>query len=825
MKGHHRTITMRLLLAIGSPALIVCLLEVACRVSGFGYPTSFLIPFEIAGKQVWIDNQLFGYRFFSPSVSRAPSPVILPIDKSPDEFRVVILGESAAMGEPEPAYGPARMLQLFLTRRFPDRNVTVVNAAMTAINSHVIREIARELPKMKPDAVVLYIGNNEVVGPFGPGTVFNSKGVLPGLNRIRVILSRMQLASVIKRWWFSRSGSDAQTWQGMEMFQDRIPPDDPGLADVYTSFADNLDGIIGSIHAVGAKPVLCTVAVNLAALAPFHGAAGLLPTADLSALKKIRDDDQLRFRADSGINRMIRETAIRHAPGVTFSDIEAIFEHEGPPGNNYFLDHVHFNLSGSFLTAKAWDEAIATACADTTISDVTFADASNYVMWNPYGALDIAEKMRERFSRPPFTTTADQAGRMVNWNREIADIHRRIRSTPMDTLVTTFESRMMDAPEDFYLVNQAATALLHDDRYAEAGEYLERLHRIVPHRADVRGWLSIIDAISGNSSRAWDIMTRSAPPLGELPADMLASASETLYQGGFRAESLALLEIATRHFPQRLRLQSQLATRYAQTGNAYQSRKLFGELVSRHPDAHWIREEYGLLLAVSGDINGAEDMLGHLKSSNNLDDQIKWVQFLLFKQDFTGAEQRLKNLIDQQPSYARAYDVLIQIYSQQDKYEETVRLLQMLARIEPWRGDVWARLGGYYDLINRIPEAISSYEQAIRLLADPSGTMRSLAWLFATEEDPAIRNPERALAIMDQVLNMTGREDPYSLYVNAAALAGRQRYQDAVREIDSAMAEIAANQSPMLLDELTRARTLFEQGAAIRINRASGHNQ
>ena len=43
---------------------------------------------------------------------------------------------------------------------------------MTAINSHVAVEIARDCAAHQPDLFVVYMGNNEVVGPFGPATVF-----------------------------------------------------------------------------------------------------------------------------------------------------------------------------------------------------------------------------------------------------------------------------------------------------------------------------------------------------------------------------------------------------------------------------------------------------------------------------------------------------------------------------------------------------------------------------------------------------------------------------------------------------------------------------
>ncbi len=48
---------------------------------------------------------------------------MIPIDKSRDGIRVFILGESAAMGTPDPSFGFARILEVLLGRYFPDRSI------------------------------------------------------------------------------------------------------------------------------------------------------------------------------------------------------------------------------------------------------------------------------------------------------------------------------------------------------------------------------------------------------------------------------------------------------------------------------------------------------------------------------------------------------------------------------------------------------------------------------------------------------------------------------------------------------------------------------
>jgi hypothetical protein len=89
--------------------------------------------------------------------------------------RIFIFGESAAQGDPEPAFGAGRYLEVLLRERYPGVNFEVVNVAITAINSHVIVPIARECARYQGDLWIIYMGNNEMIGPFGAATVFGAK--------------------------------------------------------------------------------------------------------------------------------------------------------------------------------------------------------------------------------------------------------------------------------------------------------------------------------------------------------------------------------------------------------------------------------------------------------------------------------------------------------------------------------------------------------------------------------------------------------------------------------------------------------------------------
>jgi hypothetical protein len=177
----------RILAATLIPTLFFVGLELVLRLTGYGYATGFFRETRIGDTPMYVENDRFGLRFFPKELSRIPSPTVLPVKKQKDTYRIFILGESAALGDPEPAFGFGRYLEILLRERFPETDFEVVCAAMTAINSHALRPIARDCAGLAGDLWVIYMGNNEVVGPFGAGTVLGPQS--PPLFSIRASLA------------------------------------------------------------------------------------------------------------------------------------------------------------------------------------------------------------------------------------------------------------------------------------------------------------------------------------------------------------------------------------------------------------------------------------------------------------------------------------------------------------------------------------------------------------------------------------------------------------------------------------------------------------
>jgi len=197
----------RVVTVVLAPLVVLGGLELLLRLFGVGHSTAFTVSCQVEGKAAACPNPDFPLRFFPPGLARQAVPFAIPAEKGPRTVRVVVLGESAAQGDPEPTLGLARFLQAMLEEAVPGARVEVVNAGLVAINSHALVPMARDLARHAPDVVVVYAGNNEVVGPFGPGTVLTGRPPGLGLVRLSLAIGTTRVGQLLGRARRSSSGA------------------------------------------------------------------------------------------------------------------------------------------------------------------------------------------------------------------------------------------------------------------------------------------------------------------------------------------------------------------------------------------------------------------------------------------------------------------------------------------------------------------------------------------------------------------------------------------------------------------------------------------
>lgn len=410
-------------IAFGLLAAMLGALEIGLHLSGYGHSPKFYRTERAADGTAWIrENRWVTAPYFAPEIIRRPQPFRIPARKAPGTCRVFVLGSSAAMGDPEASFSIARVLEVLLYEAHPQIRFEIVNAGITAINSTVVRGIAADCAELEPDIFIVYEGNNEVIGPFGPGTVFSPFLGSPAAVRAAVALKRSRtgqlLAASARR--FGANKTSPNDWGGMGMFlQHGIANDDPRLSTTRELFRENLTAIADSGRAAGATVLLCTVATNRREFAPFlsrhkpglapaalarwqeafdsglaahnagehHAAAThfaaaaaiddqhaetlyLLGHAQLESgdlehgqanLQRALDLDILRFRTDSQLNAVIRSLGATARDGLHVVDLAAKTDAcspQGVTGDEHLYEHVHFNIRGAYRVAYDLCEAI-----------------------------------------------------------------------------------------------------------------------------------------------------------------------------------------------------------------------------------------------------------------------------------------------------------------------------------------------------------------------------------------------------------------------------------------------------------------------------------
>jgi tetratricopeptide (TPR) repeat protein len=473
--GGWRIWVLRIAIGLFAPVLLLGLVEAVLRVCGVGYPTDVTVPCTVQGRSAACYNLFFAAPFFPPGMIKTPQMYAIPAEKPPGTIRIVVLGESAAMGDPEPAFGFSRYLEVMLGERYPSMKFEIVNTGSVAINSHVLLPIAKGLAKYRPDVFIVYSGNNEVVGPYGPGTALTSAGMSLPVIRGSIFYHSTRIGQLL-----TKVGTQKREWGGMAMFLDKqVRANSPLMKYAYANFEQNLRDTIAVARNAGAKVIVSTVATNLMDCAPFASlhrgdlgpdalhswstlvqqgaeqenagspaealklylsaariddeyaelefriARSLAALGDYNAAKEhfvhARDLDTLRFRADSKINDINRSVA-SSSPGVELVDADTIFSKEslnGLVGSELVYEHVHMTPHGSYLLARAMFFQIAKELHADVEHSVqaenapSQAECERLLAFTKFDRSRVLAEMLRRLQEPPFTNQLNHSDQIL----------------------------------------------------------------------------------------------------------------------------------------------------------------------------------------------------------------------------------------------------------------------------------------------------------------------------------------------------------------------------------------------------------------------------
>jgi tetratricopeptide (TPR) repeat protein len=781
----NRLWAFRIIAMVILPLILFACLELGLRLIGFGYPSGAIIQTEVDYPQIYHDNYKFGWRFFPKNIARNFNSFSFDARKTPQAYRIFVLGASAAAGVPEPIYNFGRFIEIMLEDQYPQTKFEVVTVAMPAINSHAVLPIARDCAKYDPDLFIVYLGNNEVVGPFGPGTVFSPMS--PSLSMIRANIAAKStrtgqlleqvLESVVPR------GKKPQRWGGMEMFLDKqVPYDSPALESVYTFYEQNLRDICTAGLSGGAKIVVSNVGVNLKDSPPFASlhredlteaekqqweelyqqgieqeTAGQLEQAIENYLaaeiidetfadlqfrlgkclwntgqyenaqkryRKAKEYDTLRFRADTKINTIIRDVATkRESEGVYFVDSVAVLETNSPHG---------------------------------TPGNELFYE---HVHYRPEGNYIIAKTMVEKIKSvlpPKIKQTSDNA--------------------PLLTLKQCKDRLVLTGYEEYQIARDTLTTMIKKPPFTNQLYHIQRVDELEGE----------IEALGGCTKKPYLAKAVSCyhQTISERPTDWkLRHKLGLILLKGLENPDLAINE--------------------------------FKEVLTFLPD--YLTYSY-LVLVLERQEKYAEaaQFYRHLLKSNIEDANVyhDYADVLRKKGDHKQAITYYNKALKFYPMHSLdAYTSLASSYNQLGKKKKAVNVLRKA--LESFPKDAPCDDLILFPLLVELGQtqlAVDHYQQVLEVKPDHLPVLNNLAWTLAAHPNDAIRDPAKAVRYAQISCELTERKQAKVLDTLAVAYAANGNFHMAAVTAQKAAALATQEDNSALAQRIQKRLRLYQSG-------------
>jgi len=807
------------------PALLLGLLEGGLRIAGYGHRLGFLIK---AG-DFYQSNPRFGWRFFPRDISRAPLPIHLSIDKPAGTYRIVVVGGSAAMGYPDEAFSFSRYLEAMLRDSYPAIRFELANAAMTAANSHMMVPAARDCAKLKPDLLIIYMGNNEVVGPYGPGTVFAGPSASLPVIRMGLWVKAARVGQLVSNTVGVVSGGKGSAeWRGMTMFMENlVPADDARLADTYRHFRRNLQDICRAGADVGAGVIICTVPVDVRHCAPFasthrdglgaedlmrwQGAyeqgvtqerAGLYEQAlkhfaeamaldDRSAdlhfrlgrcyvelgkpgeafehFRQARELDALRFRADATINDTIRQVARDSDGQVTLVDAERAFgtlaDVAGSPGEELFLDHVHPNYRGSYELARSVFQAVMTQLPAGAGGDGN-VEAPTFERCNDLLALTHSDRLRHAASLWQLTRGPPFTNQL-----NYKDVRGRMLARREALWAKTVPEADMLATYDSASAAAPQDATLHIFAATIHGKR-RNFPVVAQHLAEAK-------RLRPNEAQIYFLEATMYLDQGDLPEAERAVG--------------AYLDLLDHSLPSYIAA----VNLFGAFGNPVNAEAYARQVVRRMPEHAAALTLLAKIIKYRLRVDQAEYRQGLAEAENLLTQAIglqpeypnAWLQ-LGEAQRATGrlseASASFRRAVELDPSLSGAYVGMGMMLFRQGHVQQAKAWLARAVELSPDDLSTTAKYAELLCMDGSIRQAAALLRRALRISPDLPPITGKLAWVLATSADPQLRNGPEAVRLAESALAKSeGR--PSTMLVLAAAYAADGQFPKAIAMANQAL--------------------------------------
>ena len=401
--------------SLAMAALLVAGAEGLLRVAGIGERDESRLAYQ----RVYPPVLEAAGDFLRTADRRLPHQVIRA-QKPHNALRVITFGASATAGL---GFGPnvtfSRNLERLLVAAYPERSVEVLNLGIVAVPSSAVRRLVEDACRhYKPDALVVYAGNNEFMELHS--AKYSDFHATP-LTRIRDSLLGLNLARLLNGALRGRDQGPTLAQQAASQADVRgaertimrdIQISDSEIEEVLDSYERNLGRMVAAAKGTQTPLLLSTVASNWrwqgrsdlgtewldsllgeaaaptperyqraitllderlekAARSERHGllykrAMAAEALGDIEAVRRdlraaLNVDPHLRRALEAG-NARVQRVAERHS--VALADVAADLAAQAPDeiiGFDEFYDNVHFTPRGAMVVAQLFFDALQQA--------------------------------------------------------------------------------------------------------------------------------------------------------------------------------------------------------------------------------------------------------------------------------------------------------------------------------------------------------------------------------------------------------------------------------------------------------------------------------
>lgn len=405
--GKRRKVSRRVwcfrIMAILFPFFALFLTESILRWSEVGIDSSLVLPSDRDPEQkVHFLNPRVDVAYCSIDL-RGPEPRGFEMPRPAESMRVLVVGASTVQGYPYPSeLAFPKQLELLLEHQFPAQDIEILNAGIIGLSTTPLVDLVSQAAQSDPSLIVLYAGHNEFYGVGGVSTnaeisnvgirfrQFRFGQVLsdyfsspeePEGNKSSELISRLPQSYQIQHDSELIRKAEQTYRRNLERIcrichRHKIPllvcsvvsklrNQSPVVSSADSELIQELDLKISPLIENGNYPAACNLLRELSMEHPVSAVlqyrlaqcleeSGRLEEAS-QAYIEARDLDVCRYRAPSSFTDIVRQVTSEADGKVSFLDLGSLFDQHSSdtvPGDDLFLEHVHFTIEGHWLAAN-----------------------------------------------------------------------------------------------------------------------------------------------------------------------------------------------------------------------------------------------------------------------------------------------------------------------------------------------------------------------------------------------------------------------------------------------------------------------------------------